>query len=437
MNYTVKTNWYTIKRVFLLIFTVLLVVVVSPSLYKNSSQTLAEVSKAPTTKGTDVVIDWNQTTISVTQAAKASSPAQYRTLAIAHAAIFDAVNAINHKYTSYAVDIKAPVGASVEAAAAAAGHTVLTHLYPSGQQDIDKALATSLGKIPEGQSKIDGINIGREVAEKLVALRAKDGADTKVDYKPKTGTGFWQPTPPYFDPALVPQWGSITPFTFKSIDQFQVPAPPAITSAEYIKDLKEVKNIGGKNSTIRTSDQTAAAIFWTLSTPVIWNQAAKAAAIANGSSLVDNARLFAVLNLAGADAYIAGYGVKYKYNRWRPVTAIRNADAIGNGLSADPNWEPLIVTPPHPDYISGHCVSSDAAKRVLQKYFGNDHVKLTFTSPANIGVTRSYTSFSQLSKEVGDARVWGGIHTRTADVQGGLLGDRIGEYAFDNFLQPI
>jgi len=438
VNYSAGTSWQVVKRFVLFTLAAVLVVLAIPSLFYNSATTLAQTPKVQAPNASNVVLDWNQTAIKVTQAASAPSTSQYRALAITHAAIFDAVNAIDRRYTTYAVDIKAPAGASIEAAAAAAGHGVLTRLYPSQQADIDKALAATLEKIPEGQAKTDGINIGKQIAEKLVALRSQDGSDAKVDYKPGTGVGVWQPTPPKFATALAPHWGKVTPFTFKSLNQFKIPDPPAVNSATYIKDLNEVKSIGAKNSTTRSADQTATAIFWTASTPVIWNEVARAAATARGNSITDNARLFALLNIAGSDAYVAGYAVKYKYNLWRPVTAIRNANAIGNpAISADPNWEPLLITPAHPDYISGHCVSSDAPKRVLQRFFGDDKVKVSLTSPPNVGVTRSYSSFSEIAKEVGNARVWGGIHTRTADVQGGALGNQIGDYAFDNFLRPI
>lgn len=438
MSSSTGKNWHLVKRFVLLTLVAALVIVAIPSLFHHPTQTLAQTTNPQTTKTTNVVIDWNQTAIKVTQAASAPSTEQYRALAITHAAIFDAVNAIDHRYTTYAVDLKAPTGASLEAAVAAAGHGVLTHLYPAQQADIDKALAATLEKLPEGQAKVDGINVGKQVAEKLVALRSQDGSDAKVDYQPGTGIGVWQPTPPTFAPALAPHWGKVKPFTFTSLSQFKILDPPAVNSAAYIKDLNEVKSIGAKNSAVRTADQTAAAIFWTISTPVLWNEVARAAATAKGNTITDNARLFALLNMAGSDGYVAGYAVKYKYKLWRPVTAIRNADAIGNSaLSADPNWEPLLITPAHPDYISGHCVSSDAPKRVLQRFFGNDTVKVSVTHPPNVGVTRSYTSFSQIAKEVGNARVWGGIHTRTADIQGGALGTQIGDYAFEHFLRPI
>ncbi|MBH8564606.1 phosphatase PAP2 family protein [Nostoc sp. CENA67] len=438
MGTSSRTDRYIIKRFILLSLAVLLVVVVTPSFLHQSAQTVAQTTNTKTAKATNVVTDWNETAIKVTQAAAVSATSQFRALAITHAAIFDAVNASDRRYTPYAVDIKAPSGTSIEAAAASAGYSVLTSLYPAQQTTLDAALTASLAKIPESQGKTDGINLGKQVATKIIALRSQDGWDAKVDYKPGTGPGVWQPTPPTFAAALTPQIAKATPFTFKNIDQFQVPPPLALNSAPYAKEINEVKSIGGKNSKVRTADQTAAAIFWTVPTPLIWNAAARAAAIKKGIDILDSARLFALLNLAGTDGYIAGYGIKYKYNFWRPVTAIRNADVAGNpAISADPNWEPLLITPAHPDYISGHCVSSGAPERILQKFFGSDKVNLSFTFPLNTGVTRSYTSFSQIGKEVGEARIWGGIHTRTADIQGEKLGYQVADYAFQNFLRPI
>jgi hypothetical protein len=316
--------------------------------------------------------------------------------------------------------------------------STLKRLYPTQQTTLDAALSASLAKIADGQAKTDGINVGKEVAEKLVALRSTDGADKKGEYKADKTPGVWQPTPPAFAPALLPHWGTVTPFVIKSANQFKIPEPLSLNSAAYAKDLNEVKLLGARNSTARTADQTAAAIWSPIPPAVIWNATARAAATAKGNSLIENARLFALLNIAGVDAYIAGYEVKYKYKLWRPVTAIREASAIDNpAITPDPNWEPLIVTPAHPDYISGHCVTAAAEERVLSDFFGNDAVKVNITFPANVGVTRSFNSFSQISKELGEARIWGGVHTRYADTQGDALGKQVGDYVFKNALQPL
>ncbi|MBW4471833.1 MAG: vanadium-dependent haloperoxidase [Stenomitos rutilans HA7619-LM2] len=399
----------------------------------------AQVAPAPSAqpnKATDAVLDWNATALSVLPAPPA--PQQYRGLAIVHAAIFDAVNAIDRRYATYAVEVKAPAGASAEAAAATAGHDVLVRLYPSQQTAFDAALTTSLAKIAAGQAKEDGIKVGQEVAEQLVALRSKDGADQKGTYKAESRPGIWQPTLPAFAPALLPQWGTVKPFAIQRADQFKIAAPLPLNSNAYAKELNEVKRLGGRNSTARTPDQTAAAIWSPAPPAVIWNAAARAAAIAKGNTLIENARLFALLNIAGVDAYIAGYDVKYKYKLWRPVTAIRNADTIGNpNITPDPTWEPLIVSPAHPDYISGHCVTAGAAERILQNFFGNDAVNVSIIFPANVGVTRSFSTFSQIAKELGEAHIWGGVHTRTADSQGDVLGKQVGDYVFNHALLPL
>jgi len=432
----VKNKRQIFKRFFLTFVAILFAILATPNVSPTSSQSIAQSPPSNINNPTNVVIDWNDTIAKVTRAAGLDGTLQFRAFAIAHAAIFDAANAVERRYTPYAVDITAPSGTAIDAAVASAGYTALKSLLPEQQKALDAALTTSLAKIPEGQSKIDGINIGQQVAEKIFAIRDQDGWNAKVDYQPGTGAGVWQPTPPAYAPAISPQIAKVTPFTFDNLNQFKIKPPLDVKSAAYIKDLKEVKSVGGKNSRVRTADQTAAAIFWTTSTSLIWNAAARAAATENRISTIDSARLFALLNFTGTDGYIAGYGIKYKYSFWRPVTAIRNANLIGNSaISADPNWESLIITPAHPDYVSGHCISSSAPERILQKFFGKDQVNLSFTFPLGSGVTRYYTSFSQLADEVGEARIWGGVHTRTADVQGREIGHQIADHAFASLLK--
>ncbi|MEE3717675.1 vanadium-dependent haloperoxidase [Tumidithrix elongata RA019] len=421
-------SWLAIRRFVLFAFAALFVVVAIPGLLPKSWSSTSQSFAQSTSRG-DAVTAWNAIAVTTTQGP--ANP-QARALGIVHAAVFDAVNAIDRRYTPYLVDTKAP-GASAEAATAAAAHSILVKLYPAQQAALDKSLSDSLAKIADGKAKKDGLRVGKEVAEKVFAIRDKDGWNTKVDYKPGTEPGAWQPTPPANAAAVYPNWPTLTPFSFKSTDQFTTPPPPALDSPEYIKSLSEVQNIGGKNSKIRTADQTAAAIFWTVNTPVIWNAAARSAAIVKGNTLIENARLFALLNFAISDAYVAGYAVKYKYNLWRPITAIR---AGSPGIPADPKWEPLLITPAHPDYISGHSVTSGAAERVLTKFFGSDDVKFNLTFPAN-AVTRYYTSYSQLVQENENARVWGGLHTRIADVQGTALGRQVGDYTIQNYLKPL
>lgn len=396
--------------------------------------TLAQASPAPS----NPVLDWNKTAQAVVLAASSPAPQQYRSLAIAHAAIFDAVNAIDRRYTPYAIDVKAAKGTSPEAAAAAAGYYSLLSLYPAQKGIIESAWTASLAKIPEGESREEGIKLGKSVAEKLVALRSDDGADKKIEFKADKAVGIWSPTPPLFLPALLPHWSSVRTFVIKRADQFQIPAPLPLNSDAYAKELNEVKRLGGRYSQERTPEQTATGIFSAISPVVLWNTTAQAAATANGLNLLDNARLFALLNIAGVDAYIAGYDVKYKYKLWRPAIAIPEAAQLGNSLiTPDPKWETLIVTPNHPDYISGHTVTAGSGDRILNNFFGSDAVKVNIIFPANAGVTRTYTKFSQISNELIESRIWAGVHIRSANVQGAVLGKQVGDYVFQNALRPL
>jgi hypothetical protein len=378
----------------------------------------------------DVVTDWNVTAIDAS--AQTSTPVQSRALAITHAAVFDAVNAIAGKYKAYVAEVKAPAGASQEAAAAASAHAVLSWLFPSQKGMLDTALTGSLAKVPDGAAKEDGVAVGKQVAEKYIAMRGEDGSARKMDYMPRQGAGQWQPTPPANAPMSVPYWAEVTPFVLKSTAELVAKGPPALDSAEYAKDLDEVRRLGARDSKERTADQTAAAIFWVINTTVPWNAAARATAAAKGTSVIDNARIFALMNMAGADGYIASWAIKKQFGFWRPVTAIRNA-----AKNPDPNWEPLLNTPAHPDYVSGHCIYSGAAARALQQLFGDNGVTFRATFGGPNGVTRSYPGFAEAEREVEGARIWGGIHFRTADEHGTALGHQIADLAVQRHMLPL
>jgi hypothetical protein len=372
----------------------------------------------------DVVTDWNVIALNAT-AVPPNSILQSRALAIVHGAVYDAVRAVDQNSAAYAVDLKAPAGTSVEAAVVAAAHGALARLAPTQRPMLDAALNASLSKIVDGQGKADGIAIGEQVAEKIVALRGDDGADAKVAFTPKPGAGLYQLTPPHSMPAILPQWGAVTPFVLRSRTGLEFKGPPAVATAEFARDLDEVKSVGARNSTTRTADQTAAAIFWTVQTAVPWHAAARAASAAKNLSITENAKLFAVLSMATADSQIIGFEEKYKRPHWRPISAIRAA--------GDPNWEPLLVTPPQPDYPSAHAIFSGAAEAVLRAFFGSDEVKVNVTYPGPFGMTRSYAKFSELTEEVDNARVWGGIHFRSADRDGSEVGRKIGEIVMRDF----
>lgn len=391
---------------------------------------------APLAARADVVTDWNMTAIRAAQASGQPNPMFARNMAMVHAAIYDAINAIDRRHTAYAVDTKAKPGASIDAAAAAAAYGVLIKLYWTQTPAFDVALEGSLAAIPDGPARADGMAIGNEVAETLMALRKDDRSNATVTYTPKSDPGVYQLTPPAFAPAVLPHWGGVTPFLLKRGDQFELAGPPALNSAEFAKDLNEVKTVGVKNSSTRTRDQTDAARLWIASPIVTDNEAARQLSTHKGLSVVENARLFALLNMAGADAAIACWQAKYRYNYWRPVTAIRNADSTGNsGITADPVWEPLLPTPAHPEYPSGRTAYTSATARVLQEIFG-DEVSFSLTNPA-VKVTRTYHSLAQMGQEVEDARVWGGMHYRTAVAHGSELGRNVADYGLKNHLRPL
>jgi PAP2 superfamily len=370
----------------------------------------------------DVVTDWNQVAIQAT-ATPPNAMLQARVLAAAHVAMLEALQAGNSLDSG-----------GRDAAAAAAAYGVLSRLT-SGQGDaLDAALKRTVDAVPAGAPKTDGLALGAQTAERIVARCRVDGAEAKVAFKPMAAAGRWQPTPPANAPAILPHWGSVKPFVLDSATRFPLKGPPKLDSKEFARDLDEVRTIGARLSTTRTADQTAAAIFWTVQTPLPWNAAARAAAAAHATTREENARLFAALNVACSDAHIAAFEAKYRLQHWRPITAIRARAAAG---SKDATWEPLLGTPAHPEYPSTHATCSGAAEAVLKGFFRSDEVAVSVTYPPVFGVTRAYTSFSQMANEVDDARVWGGIHFRSADVDGRDLGRSVGEYVLGRFPAPL
>jgi hypothetical protein len=384
----------------------------------------------------DAVTDWTVIAINAT-AFPPNSILQSRVLAIVQGAVYDAVRAVDQHGGTYAVDVKAPAGTSVEAAVAAAAHGALVRLAPMQRSMLDAALQTTLAKIADGKAKSDGISIGAQIAEKVVALRSKDQSHAKATFTPKPGAGHYQLTPPYSMPAILPHWGGVTPFVVRDRNGLEFKGPPAVASAEFARDFDEVKSVGARHSTTRTADQTAAAIFWTIQTGVPWFAAARAASAAKKLSVSENAKLFAMLAMATADSQIIGFDEKYKRPHWRPITAIRAAVNLNiPSLKGDPNWEPLLVTPQQPDYPSAHAIFSGAAEAVLRAAFGSDNVNVSVTYPGPFGVTRSFKRFSEITEEVDNARVWGGIHFRSADAHGSEVGRKIGALVVRDFPKP-
>jgi hypothetical protein len=384
----------------------------------------------------DVITDWNATAVTAVQALGPSTPIQSRALAIVHLAMFDALNTINRRYVSYAPPLQAPPEASPDAAAATAAYEVLVRMIPLQKAVLDAALDRSLKDVADGSARQGGVAVGRQAAEQILAMRQADGADRKVQFTPGSGRSNWRPTPPEFQPAALPQWPQVKLFVIPSLDKFPVPGPHAVDSAAYARDVEEVRIKGGARAVARTSEQAATAIFWTVPTAIPWNAAARAGLADRKASPLDKARVLALLNVATADSQIGVWTIKYRYSVLRPIDAIRDPRGLDNPkINADATWESFIVTPPHPDYVSGHSGYSGAADAVLTALMG-DETRVSVTYPTN-GITRHWERFSQIAREVEDARAWGGIHTRTADEHATELGRQIGAFVVANALSSL
>lgn len=391
----------------------------------------------------DVIGDWNAQAIAVIRTETTAPPLAARNLAMLHVAIHDAVHSLAKTHRPYAANV-APAGpASAEAAVAGAAHQVLVNLFPSQRAAFDATFATSLSGIPDDLERNRGVELGRTVANVVLSLRANDNASTTIPYIPSSEPGAWRRTPPFFRPPDLPHWGHVQPFALSRGSQFRPPGPPQLDSAAYAAELEQVRLLGGTQSAIRTPEQTLIAYFWadftyTVTPPGHWNQIARQVAANLGLALAPKARLFALLNIALADAAIATWDAKYAYNFWRPVTAIPQADLDGNpATTADPEWSPLLTTPSFPEYVSGHSAFSAAAATVLARFLGTDHVDFTVASDSVPDVIRAYSSFEHAADEIGMSRIYGGIHFLSGDLDGLSLGRAVGTYVDDHFLLPL
>ena len=403
---------------------------------------VAPLAKAATDEDDDAaqpvnpVIEWNRTLLVIvrTPGAQPATIHSTRNFAILHAAIYDAVNNIEHKFAPYLVRLSdVPRRASTIAAADQAAHDVLVSLYPKFQASLDTELQQDLAQLPDNNRRLDGIAVGQAVASQLLAVRALDGANAKQPtFVPGTQPGDYQLTPPNFAPADFTQWPKVTPFALERANQFRPGPPPDLTSGTYADVFNEVKDIGFITSAARTADQTQIGMFWNGNIQDFWNEIAQTAALAHRLNLENSARLFALLNISLADTAIAFFEAKYVYNFWRPVTAVRLADADGNPQTdADPNWLPLgSKTAPDPSYPGAHSAISKAGATVLAFYFG-DRFTFDVTSEALVGVTRHFNSFSAAGEEAGLSRIFAGQHYRTDHIAGKNLGRRAAE-AFDH-----
>jgi hypothetical protein len=394
----------------------------------------------------DEVTDWNRIMLDALLVAPApAAPLAERPAAIVMAAVFDAVNGIERRYTPIHVSPDAPRGASKRAAAIQAAYASLVRLFPSQSATLDEKRTISLNNISSGagaehsESIERGIEWGQTVADAIWAWRSTDGfSNVLPPFLGGLTTGEWRPTPPAFAPGLAPQLGQMTPWAIASPSQFRPAGPLDLASPQYAADLNETEAMGSATSSTRTIDQTLYARFWQSASPAdFWNPVATNLSAERHLTLSENARLLALLNMGLADAVIGCWDAKYTYSFWRPVTAIPLAASDGNpATTADPTWTPLIVTPPFPEYPSAHSCVSGAAARILAGYFGED-TQFSVASDGMPGVVRYFSSFSSALDEVKNARVFGGIHFRTACNDGQTLGSAVGDYIVGHALLPI
>ena len=387
------------------------------------------------------VLQWNRALLVIvrTPGAQPATIHPTRSFAIMHAAIYDAVNAIDRTHKSYFVNLSVlSQSASQDAAAAAAAHAVLVGLYPQFQAMLDAQLQQSLAQIPDGAHKADGIIIGQTVADGILALRSNDGSNAPpIPYVFGNAPGDYQSTPPNFpqQPQFT-HWSHVTPFALERADQFRPGPPPDLTSERYATVFNQVKSLGIANSTAATADQALTGRFWNGAIQNYWNEITQTVAMERNLTTAQSARLFALLNLTFADGVIAFYDAKYVYNFWRPVTAIRAADTDNNPETlADPNWLPQSTnTAPDPSYPGAHAVISAAGASVLISFFDSDHFDLTVTSEVLAGVTRSFTRLSAAEEEATLSRIFAGQHFRSDLTAGQRLGRNVADFVIDNFL---
>ncbi len=385
----------------------------------------------------DPVLEWNA--IMVRTVAGQNPFFQARFGAITQLAVFEAVNSIDKDFDPYLGAINAPRSASAEAAAIAAAHGVLKNYFPDSAMTLDAARATSLAGIAEGRRKREGIAVGEAAAAAMIALRADDGATPPEFHVPASmAPGEWQRTPGC-PPAggILLQWRNLRPFAIETTGQFRSAPPPTLRSKRYARDYNELRRVGGTNSAYRSQDRADVAQFYAVTAPVpVWNAAASQVAIEQSRSMSENARVLALVNMAISDAQASVMETKYHYRFWRPETAIRAGDTDGNLLTrADPDFVPFVITPCFPSYGSAHGSSSGAAREVLERVFGTRHHFMTLSNPAIPDVVLQYRTFRQISSDIDDARVYGGIHFRFDQEAGAKLGRQVGAYVHRNALR--
>ena len=371
--------------------------------------------------------NWNDELLEAIRTEQLAPPMASRAMAIVSTAVFDAVNSIDGRYESYLTFASVSPLANKDAAAAAAAHRTLSALFPSQRSYFDALLSDTLSTVPRGSMRDAGIGAGVFVADRILNSRSTDGWNRIVSYTPGDYVGDWNPTAPDFAPAVLPQWGLVRPWAMSRPNQFLPAAPPSLLSSTYARDLNEVQAIGSANSRVRTADQTNIALFWagsagTATPPGQWNMIAQTIAEGEGLSMAESARMYAVLNIALADAAITSWNAKYTYDLWRPIDAIQNS------------WTSLLKTPAFPAYTSGHSTFSGAAAAVLTDVFGTDAIGFIAESEVSSVPDRLYPSIRAAAAEAGLSRIYGGIHFQFDNHVGLSTGNAVGRFVAANCL---
>jgi PAP2 superfamily len=409
---------------------------------------------SPAVVRANAVSDWNliasNTLVAFPAPAGGAASALQVNMAMPQGAVYDAVNAIEPRHQPYLLTTHFPTTASKEAAVATAAYMVLSNIvqtvpesipFPNRmalQDYLDAAYAASLDAIPDGEAKTQGIAAGNAAADAMITARQDDGRFGPSPWVPNYEPGHWQPLMGVLDPTA---WvANVQPFLIQSPSQFRTDGPNALTSEEYAEDVNEVKALGSINSQTRTPEETHIALFWGQNAggpALLWNRLARDLIGQYGRDLGESALLLATMNLSAADAVINCWNDKYYWDFWRPWAAIQRADEDGNpDTEPDPSWTSLL-TAPYPEHPSGHLSLDGAVIEVLQMFFGTGRIRFGVTSTRFPGETRYYDRFSDALKEIIDARIWAGLHFRTADVQGAVLGRKVAHYMAKHYFQPV
>ena len=403
------------------------------------------VLAVPSLSGGNAVLDWNETVVNATRLSRNPPPIAALHFATFHLAIFDTVNSFDRKYQGWLVNDPAPAGANREAAIAGAAHLVLTELWgrAANPYNFKTAYDRALTAVPDGPTKTDGLAWGRHVAGLILEERAKHPLPAPDRSYSSQEPGKWRETPPGFRPPVTPRLNEVKPFALESSSQFRAPPPPPLDSKEYAEELAFVNRVGARDNAERTEYQTLSTPFWSddlgsATSPGHWNVIARDLAIRRNLSLEECARLFALLNIAGADAGITCWETKYYYSVWRPETALRETDPATNPhVKVNPDFIPNMSSPAFPSYTSGHSTYTAAMAHMIELFLGTDEIEFTVTSDGLPGAVRNFQRLSDAAREVGMSRIWGGIHTMSDNLDGQKAGIKAADWVWAHALQPL